>query len=272
MPVLNNNKLLILIVSILIIVLTIFGVYSYNNQNKNNKEIIVVTDFSNYSIMDQINDGSYNIKFISEGQDAHNFEPTANNIIDIKNAKYIIQNGSIDSWMDEIIKNENIDNDKVIKLLENKDINPHIWLSPNRILSNIIQIGDKTGLNTTKISKDYIDLDVEYSDLDSCKYSTTFATNYAFDYVAIDYGFNINSVPEEGNVSDIAEIIEGLKKSENKFIIQGEDEELAETISTETNSEIVKINILENVTSKSDKTHAQLLRDNLELFKKILSC
>ena len=125
---------------------------------------IVTTNFPSYDFARAITKGipDANIKMlVSPGVEIHDYEPTPQDIIDIKNSDYFIYTGGeSDHWVENILNNINPDQTKVIRLIDlvetkedepisgpeenhdheddhhHSDIDEHVWTS----LRNSIKI------------------------------------------------------------------------------------------------------------------------------------
>ncbi len=86
------------------------------NVIKSNKLNIVVTTFSTYDFTRQIVGDKADITFLlGPGVDAHSYEPSAKDLVTIKNADvFIYIGGEMEQWVDKIFTTGIINNDKTI--------------------------------------------------------------------------------------------------------------------------------------------------------------
>jgi len=79
---------------------------------------------------------------IKPGSDLHDYEPTPQDIINIKNADIFIYNGGeSEAWVDRILKEVNQDNVVIVRMMdiietssEQTEIDEHIWTSPQNVI------------------------------------------------------------------------------------------------------------------------------------------
>ena len=79
---------------------------------------IVTTNFISYDLARAVADNTAEIKMlISPGADAHSFAPTPGDIVAIKNADlFIYTGGESDEWVENLLKNNEIDQNKIFRL------------------------------------------------------------------------------------------------------------------------------------------------------------
>lgn len=126
-------------------------------QGENEKLNVVTTLFPYYDFVRQIaGDKVNNIMLISPGMDAHSFEPTPANMIDVEKANVFIYNGGeMESWVDQILEATENKNQVSLRMmdyvktvveeekegmeaeeeeeeegLEEPEYDEHIWTSP----------------------------------------------------------------------------------------------------------------------------------------------
>lgn len=87
----------------------------------NNDELSVVTTiFPPYDFVNQITGGKANIHLLlSPGSESHDYEPTPNDIIKIKNSDlFIYIGGENDIWVDDILKSMNTESMTILRLMD----------------------------------------------------------------------------------------------------------------------------------------------------------
>ena len=139
------------IISVLIILGSVLILGSCNNIIDNGKLNIVTTIFPIYDIVRSISDDTVNIDLmISPGQDIHSYDPSTDDIINVKKSDLFIYIGdNMETWVDDLTKNESdmfvleIAHDERIKLssLEHHEhhdhdhnVDMHIWTNPYYVL------------------------------------------------------------------------------------------------------------------------------------------
>ena len=139
------------IISVLIILGSVLILGSCNNIIDNGKLNIVTTIFPMYDIVRSISDDTVNIDLmISPGQDIHSYDPSTDDIINVKKSDLFIYIGdNMETWVDDLTKNESdmfvleIAHDERIKLssLEHHEhhdhdhnVDMHIWTNPYYVL------------------------------------------------------------------------------------------------------------------------------------------
>ncbi len=153
------------IIALLIIsVLAIIGLLTFQNRRKVTTLSIVTTNFPSYDFARAITKDIPNTSLkmlVSPGVETHDFEPTPQDIIDIKTSDFFIYTGGeSDYWIENVLKDIDLAKTKVIKLLDlvevkkeeiisgmenihehnhatnESEIDEHVWTS----LKNSIQI------------------------------------------------------------------------------------------------------------------------------------
>lgn len=122
----KTKKIILVILLIMILVVGIFIVtISGKSENNSDKMQIVVTNFATYDFVRQIIGESQNIEvtfLLEPGMDLHGYEPTAKDIIKIKNSDaFIYVGGELEQWADRIVKTLD-DSKKAICLLDVADL------------------------------------------------------------------------------------------------------------------------------------------------------
>lgn len=269
--------------------------------NDNNEKIIVYTSFYPlYFLADEIGGDNIDLKtVIPNGVESHDYEPSMNQLRDIKNADLFIYNGAnFENWVDKLIGTI-IDEDKTINASELVELiikdgspDPHIWMS----LENMIKIGetikDRFIALDEKNKKDYEDnfnnLSNRLRDLDNRYFkelkdknkNSIIVSHEAFSYMAQRYGFKqipvVGISPEqEPSPKTIAKIIElaGDGQHEYIFLETLASPKTVEVIAKETHLKTLTLNPIEGLTDKEQNNgddYISLMEKNLENLKKAL--
>lgn len=219
------------IIKLLIIMSLIMcsGCEKQNNNSKNNKLSIVVTNFAVYDWLRQIiGDNKDNIELtmlMDNGVDSHNYQPTADDIIRISDCNlFVYIGGQSESWVADVLKNSTNKDMKVVNLLniladkakleeevdgmqkhdeEHKEYDEHVWLSLKNAelfvknITDVLEIIDPDNKDNYIFNCDmYLDklsvLDEEYQEVvDNAKRKTVlFADRFPFLYLIDDYNLN----------------------------------------------------------------------------------
>ncbi len=157
---------------ILTVVLIIIGIVLLTGCNNDeivaNKLIIRTTSFPGYDFARAIAKDKANIKMLLKpGSEMHDFEPTPQDIKDIKNSDiFIYVGGESDEWIDDILDDVDTSKTKIIKLMdlvniveeeqvegmeeeskeeesEETEYDEHIWTSPMNAVTIINKIKDE---------------------------------------------------------------------------------------------------------------------------------
>lgn len=233
------------------------------------------------------------VTIIPFGVEPHDWEPSPRDAITISSADIFIYNGlGLDPWAEKMIKSANnknlvtLDISKAIKA-EGKD--PHIWLDPILVKSQLRVIKDilvkydpKNKIYYEKNYSSYLkkieDLDREIREvIPRCKKKVFVTSHNAFSRFAERYGLRqipITGIsPEyEPNPKVIGEIIETIKRYGIKYIFTEPliPTKIAESISKETGAKVLILDPIEGLTEKeikSGKDYLSKMRENLENLK-----
>ena len=168
----RNIKIAICIAVILIMLGAVVAISLKDNKAyKDNKKLtIVATTFSTYDFSRQIVGDNANVVFLMEpGADGHSFEPTASDLIKIKNADiFIYIGGEMEKWVDKILESDTIDVNKTtlikvtdcVEVIEETDVDgaepeeeeeegafdEHIWSSPTNAIKMVEYLAEKISL------------------------------------------------------------------------------------------------------------------------------
>ena len=116
-----KKSLKIIIVFVAIMLAIIGAVVGFSNLNKNNKKVsIITTNFPAYDFARAVAGEEADIKMlIKPGAEIHDFEPTPQDIIDIKNSKmFIYTGGESDEWIEDVLDNINTNDTKLFKMMD----------------------------------------------------------------------------------------------------------------------------------------------------------
>ena len=116
-----KKSLKIIIVFVAIMLAIIGAVVGFSNLNKNNKKVsIITTNFPAYDFARAVAGEEADIKMlIKPGAEIHDFEPTPQDIIDIKNSKmFIYTGGESDEWIEDVLDDINTNDTKLFRMMD----------------------------------------------------------------------------------------------------------------------------------------------------------
>ena len=120
----SKNRKIILIVAVIAVVLAVICSYSLKDRKKNEsgKLSIVTTTFSTYDFSKQIVGDKVDVVYLlGPGTDTHGYEPSASDLIKIKNADvFVYVGGEMEKWVDKVFETDTIDKNrtKVIQVTD----------------------------------------------------------------------------------------------------------------------------------------------------------
>ena len=164
-----KKKLLIAVLAfICVAIIVVFVVASNKSKDVSNGKInVVVTTFSTYDFVRQIAGDTVNIEYIlGPGVDSHSYEPSANDLIKIKNADiFIYIGGEMEKWVDKVLstdvvsgKTELIKVTDCVETIEEQEVDgaeaheeeeeegafdEHIWTSTQNAINMVNFINNK---------------------------------------------------------------------------------------------------------------------------------
>ena len=175
------------ITTILVIIGIVLLTGCNRDENDTNKLVIRATNFPGYDFARAIVEDNANIKMLLKpGSEMHDFEPTPQDIKDIKNSDiFIYVGGESDEWIDDVLEDINTDKTKVIKLMdlvnvveeeqvegmeeeeeseEEVEYDEHVWTSPmnaitiiNKLKEAIIELDQNNKELYEKNANNYVD-------------------------------------------------------------------------------------------------------------------
>jgi len=185
---------------LLIFVVAVFSIVSLTGCNKNkdneNKLTIVTTNFPSYDFARAVVKDNKDVELkmlLKPGAESHDFEPTPQDIIDIKNSDlFIYTGGESDEWISDILDDIDTDKTKVIKMMDLVDVkeeeivegmedeeheeeeehhdeeeveyDEHVWTSPVNAIKIVNALRDEVVSIDNDNKKVYEDSAKEYTD------------------------------------------------------------------------------------------------------------
>ena len=165
----TKNKKIIIIALIIILIIGILMVIFVKPKanNKTDKLSIVTTTFSTYDFTRQIvGDKAEVTLLLGPGVDSHSYEPSAKDLVTIKNADvFIYIGGEMEQWVDKILETDTIDTNKTtlihvtdcIETIEEQEVDgaeeehehgafdEHIWTSPSNAIKMVKYLSEQFG-------------------------------------------------------------------------------------------------------------------------------
>lgn len=302
-----------IIVAVMIIVVNGPKQGTSSQEEKTTKLQVVASFYPLYEFSKNIAGDKAEVSaFIPVGVEPHDWEPSANDILKLKNASVFVYNGAgMESFVDKLINSGEynsvkfIETTKGINLIQTNDehqkepgnhivYNPHVWLDPILAKHQVMMIKDAM-INADPDNKKYYEdnanaygkkLDSLNSktqiELSQCKKDTFMPFHDAYSYFANRYGlktFPLSGVsPEsEATATDLKEFVDFIKKNEIKIIYSEEmvDPKLATTLAEEANAQVLIFSPLEGLTNQemSDGiTYLDKMSENVQNLKIGLEC
>jgi zinc transport system substrate-binding protein len=185
---------------------------------------IVATNFPAYDFSRAVVGDEAEVKMLlSPGAEMHDFEPTPQDIIDIKNSDlFVYVGGESDEWVDDVLNDIDVDRTKVLKMMDvvsvvkedvvegmeaeeeekaegEAEYDEHVWTSPKnaeKIVQAILaKVSDKSA-NFKKNADEYVaeleGLDAELRAVvgDAKRKTLIFGDRFPLRYFVDEYGLN----------------------------------------------------------------------------------
>lgn len=176
------------LIFITIILISVISLTGCNRNEKSDKLTIISTSFPGYDFARAITKDSNDIEtkmLLKPGSESHDYEPTPQDIKNIKNSDlFIYVGGDSDEWIEDILKDIDTDKTKIIKLMdlvnlveeehvegmeeheeeeEEIEYDEHVWTSPvnaititNKLKDEIIKIDNKNESLYETNTKEYV--------------------------------------------------------------------------------------------------------------------
>lgn len=267
---------------------------------KNDKLNIVTTIFPQYDFARSIGgDAAEYTMLIKPGGEVHTYEPTPADIIKIKECDlFICVGGESESWLDKIIKSTDINEDKIIRMMdcvENKikeeqhdEYDEHVWTSPvnARIIAKEIaaKMCEADTQNSELYKSNFESYDKELSALDSdfnkivsnsSRKIIMVADRFPLRYLTEEYGLEYYSAfpgcseESEPSPAKIAFLIDKLKEEQFPvvFKVDFSNGKIAETVTENTDTKILMLNSCHVISAddfKNNVTYIDLMHENLK--------
>lgn len=249
---------------------------------------------------------------IPNGVEPHDWEPSANDVLNLKESDVFIYNGAgMESFVDKLIDSGEYDNvnfvetTKGIDLIQTNDgqqkesgshivYNPHVWLDPILVKHQVMMIKDaviKADPNNKKYYQDNADVySTKLDELNSkiktelshCNKDTFMPFHDAYSYFAKRYElkvFPLSGVSPESEVTaaDLREFVDFIQENKIKTIYSEDlvDPKLADTLAEEANAQVLIFSPLEGLTDRemmNGLTYVDKMNENVQNLKIGLEC
>ena len=271
---------------------------------------IVASNFASYDFARAVTGDAAEVKMLLKpGAEAHDFEPTPEDIIDIKNADlFVYIGGESEEWVEKILESNNISSSKTLELMDDMELieeedehsteeaeyDEHIWTSPKNAIMIVQRITDKLAeINPQKVDEytnnanKYVErlskIDEKFQEIvsNASKNELIFGDRFPFLYFVREYGLKYTaafpgcSEQTEADAATIARLIDRAKATNTKVILKIEltSDKIAKTIAEATGASVMEFSAAHNV-SKADfekgVTYADLIEQNTKVLEEAL--
>ena len=267
-----------------------------SSQQVSDQHKILVTFYPIYQFTKAVGGDKVDVSvIIPSGVEPHDWEPTIQDIENLKKANMIIVNGAgLEPWIPKLVsENPNmaiVDSSKNIQLLkhDNNMTDPHIWLDPilvkiqvQNIADGLIKIDPKNAdyyqhnANQYKEKLDSLDNEIK-TDLANCNKKDFLSFHDAFSYFSKEYGLNQNTIvgglnPEaEPTAQTLEEITQKAKTLGINVVFTEEavNPQISKVIADEIHGKVLVLSPLE-VTNINDG-YIKKMQNNLSNLKEAL--
>ncbi len=279
-----------------------------NNQQvvQSSKFQVAASFYPLYFFTSQIaGDKAHVINITPAEAEPHDYEPTAQDIVDIQNSQVLILNGNLEPWAANVVAGLDSKKTLIITAGENLTtqtveedgkniIDPHIWLSPRlaeKMVDNIeaglakvdLADADYFAANASNLKIQLAQIDSEYmAGLKDCVQKNIVTSHIAFGYLAARYGLVQVSVsglsPDaEPSAKQLGAIADFVKKNNIKYIFFESlvSPKLSETIANETGAKTLVLDPIEGLTPdevSKGQNYITIMRSNLVNLQLALEC
>ena len=315
------KKWITVLLTVLIVIFSSLISGCRNTEMSDNGKInIVSTIFPQYDFARQITGDNANLKLlIQPAGETHTYEPTPQDIISIEKADiFLYIGGESDEWVDGILQSVDTRKTQVVRLMDyvdtfdeevvegmeddeedstttEKEIDEHIWTSPQNAIKMTQAICDtvcKADKNNAdlyrKNTEDYI---VQLKNLDDTFRTITenarrkeivFGDRFPLRYFTEEYhlkyyaAFPGCSSETEPSASTVAFLIDKVKKDKIPAVLKIElsNGTVAQTIAKETNTQVLTFYSCHNLSKEqfdNGETYLSMMNKNTDTLRKILN-
>lgn len=235
------------------------------------------------------------LSIVPSGVSPHDFEPTPRDIARIQNATVVFRIGNgFDDWMTPFLEGKRtiLLSDGIADIVDERDpsiVNPHIWLSPKRVLQMIPRItraletessfnlpSEDLSQRSARVIQTFTEIDETYRlTINQLTHREIITVHEAWSYLAKDYGlvvaWTIEPIPgQEPSTQDIL-ALRSVIQERNIGTIFSEPQLSQESINTIARDLGVQVLVLIPEGSDDIRTLDGVLRYNLMQISKGLS-
>lgn len=222
------------VLKVMIVAIMVFGIVCLTGCNKNDendKLTIISTSFPGYDFARAITKDNDNVEvkmLLKPGGESHDFEPTPQDIKDIKNSDiFIYVGGDSDEWIEDVLDDIDTDKTKIIKLMdlvniveeehvegmeeheeeheheEEIEYDEHVWTSPinaititNKLKDEVVKIDNENKELYEKNASNYVNeltnIDNEIKDIvkNGKRKEIIFGDRFPLRYFVDEYGLS----------------------------------------------------------------------------------
>ncbi len=225
------------------------------------------------------------------GQEPHEFEPTAHDLISMQNADLLLTLGQVDAWADGVVSERTQAGKPVVVISQSIAFNnndPHVWLDPVRMKGIVLAVQQALAEQSPAQASDFqhnavtlladLDLlDADYRVLTDCSRDDIMVAHDAFGYLADRYGFVSHAVnglsPDtEPSARDLAGLTDLAKQLQvtTIFFESTASPAIAETLAKEVGAKTDVLATLESLTAADlaeQRDYFSLMRQNLRALR-----
>lgn len=302
-----TKKGIILIGGALAIALLVWGAASFRRSNSFDQEKVRITTsiYPLVFISERIGGERVAVtSVIPSGVEAHDFEPTAQDLIGLVESDLVVLNGrGLEAWAEKF--EADLDPGRTRLIYASRDLpvasnnqdeeeDPHVWLDPSLLRQMAKQVAaalvsiDPSG--ASDYEKNLADLELELTALESdfetgledCSLRTFITSHAAFGYLAAAYNLEQLAISglepsDEPSANQLAELAQLAKEKEIHYVFfeTTTSPELAEVLASEVGAATLVLNPLESLSEKEKQAGQDYLsemRNNLNNLRMALEC
>ncbi|MBC1473811.1 zinc ABC transporter substrate-binding protein [Listeria grandensis] len=315
------KKIAILLSSILLVSIFMVGCGNSDAQTKNKDKLTVYTTVYPLQYLAAQIGGNYvdAHSVYPAGSDAHSFDPSQKDMMNIADSDLFFYIGlGMEGFVDKAkqsLKNENVkfavttdgltlpatahdededhDHEEDEDGHDHGDVNPHVWLDPNYMVTMAGVVKDNLSKelpeqkatfekNYEQVVSQLKTLNSDYKTMAaSAKHKDFVTAHAAYGYWENEYG--LKQIPiagistsDEPSQKKLTTIVNTIKKDNIPYILleQNTNSKIADVIQKETNTKTMKLHNLETLTQKdmdANRDYMSIMKDNLAALAKALN-
>lgn len=296
----SNFKRLLPIIIAIAAVVALVGIVTVNRSHDSTKKAYIVA--SNYPLQQAaqqvVGKRAIVANLTPGGSEPHDFEPSARELAEVKNAQIFLYNGAgIDPWADDVAADINgvaVNASRLVPLIALAGgSDPHFWLDPqlyslivaelNTAMKKIDPANSATyQANTDRYLTQLAALSSDYQRaLGSCKTRTVVSSHGNLGYLALRYGFRVEAIagvnaelePSSGRIAELVELVKSMKLSHilTEPLL---DDKTARTIARETGVRTLVFDPIEGAKTSDQQgnNYYDIQKKNIKALQTALGC